>query len=57
VRAAIEQFRAKFLYFVGKIARMDSLFEASFSPLSASGEWFPRHGIMLQAVWPLKLIL
>ena len=34
----LEQFKAKFMFFVGHIARMDVLFEASFSPLSSSGE-------------------
>jgi hypothetical protein len=37
VAHTLEQFRAKFLFFVGHITRMDSLFEASFSPLSSSG--------------------
>ncbi len=33
----LQQFRAKFLYFVSKIAAMDALFEVNFSPLAASG--------------------
>ena len=33
----LDAFRQKFLFFVTKVARMDALFEASFSPLSASG--------------------
>lgn len=32
------EFQQKFTFFVGKIDRMDALFEASFSPLSASGD-------------------
>jgi DNA topoisomerase-3 len=38
VAHTLEQFRAKFSFFVGHITRMDALFEASFSPLSSSGE-------------------
>lgn len=38
VAHSLEQFRQKFAFFVAKIQRMDSLFEASFSPLSASGK-------------------
>ncbi|GFR42563.1 hypothetical protein Agub_g3474, partial [Astrephomene gubernaculifera] len=38
VAHTLQQFRAKFLFFVAQIARMDSLFEASFSPLAASGK-------------------
>ncbi|KXZ51646.1 hypothetical protein GPECTOR_11g100 [Gonium pectorale] len=38
VAHTVEQFRAKFLFFVGHITRMDSLFEASFSPLASSGK-------------------
>ena len=34
----LDQFAQKFRYFVTKIARMDALFEASFSPLASSGE-------------------
>jgi DNA topoisomerase-3 len=34
----LQQFKAKFMFFVGHIARMDVLFEASFSPLSSSGK-------------------
>ncbi|KAI8468313.1 MAG: DNA topoisomerase [Monoraphidium minutum] len=37
VAHTLEQFRAKFQFFVGHISRMDALFEASFSPLSSSG--------------------
>ena len=37
VAHALEQFRQKFLFFVAKVARMDALFEASFSPLASSG--------------------
>lgn len=38
VAHTLEQFRAKFMFFVAHITRMDTLFEASFSPLAASGE-------------------
>ena len=34
----LAQFAHKFRFFVSHIARMDALFEASFSPLSSSGE-------------------
>lgn len=37
VAHTLRQFQQKFLYFVAKIARMDALFEASFSPLASSG--------------------
>lgn len=37
VAHTLEQFRAKFAFFVAHIARMDALFEANFSPLSSSG--------------------
>ncbi|GIL45930.1 hypothetical protein Vafri_3041 [Volvox africanus] len=38
VAHTLEQFRAKFLFFVSRVARMDALFEASFSPLASSGK-------------------
>lgn len=38
VAHTLQQFRQKFLFFVAKVARMDALFEASFSPLASSGE-------------------
>ena len=34
----LDQFAQKFRHFVTKIARMDALFEASFSPLASSGK-------------------
>ena len=37
VAHTLHEFRQKFLFFVAKIARMDALFEASFSPLASSG--------------------
>ena len=37
VQHTLAQFTQKFLFFVENISRMDSLFEASFSPLTASG--------------------
>lgn len=37
VEHTLAQFIQKFLFFVENIGRMDSLFEASFSPLTASG--------------------
>ncbi|KAK9732423.1 Toprim domain [Popillia japonica] len=40
----VEIFRLKFQYFVKNIDAMDQLFEASFSPLSASGKAFSRCG-------------
>ena len=41
VAHALQQFRQKFLFFVAKVARMDALFEASFSPLASSGDDTP----------------
>jgi hypothetical protein len=41
VRSSLIMFEAKFLYFVSKIAKMDALFEATFSPLKDSGECVP----------------
>ena len=38
VAHTLQQFRQKFLFFVAKVAQMDALFEASFSPLAASGK-------------------
>lgn len=38
VRHTLAQFTSKFVFFVAKIARMDSLFDANFSTLSESGE-------------------
>lgn len=38
VAHTLDQFARKFRYFVGRIDRMDALFEASFSPLASSGE-------------------
>ena len=40
----LEQFRQKFLFFVANINRMDTLFEASFSPLSSSGKVLSKCG-------------
>lgn len=37
VAHTLQQFKQKFLFFVAKVARMDALFEASFSPLASSG--------------------
>ena len=39
VRHTLQQFTAKFSFFVANIARMDALFDVNFSPLSASGAW------------------
>lgn len=44
VQHCLDQFRQKFLYFVDHIAKMDSLFEASFSPLSSSGKVLSKCG-------------
>lgn len=41
VAHTLEQFKAKFVFFVGHITRMDALFEASFSPLASSGKLLP----------------
>ena len=48
----LDQFAQKFRHFVTRIARMDALFEASFSPLASSGElnacearWFTAVGL------------
>ena len=41
VAHTLQQFRQKFLFFVAKVARMDALFEASFSPLASSGSPCP----------------
>ena len=41
----LDQFAQKFRYFVKKIARMDALFEASFSPLGSSGDYRPEDPI------------
>eukprot|EP00899_Mesostigma_viride_P006662 jgi/Mesvir1/15998/Mv08302-RA.2 len=38
VASALREFFAKFQYFVLNIGRMDSLFEATFSPLASSGK-------------------
>ena len=45
VAHTLQQFRQKFLFFVAKVARMDALFEASFSPLASSGDDIPLHDI------------
>lgn len=44
LKNAIEMYRWKFLYFVKNIEAMDTLFEASFQPLSESGKAFSRCG-------------
>ena len=44
VAHTLQQFRQKFLFFVAKVARMDALFEASFSPLASSGTPMPPQG-------------
>lgn len=41
---AVEIFRLKFQYFVGKIASMDNLFETSFTPIADSGRAYSRCG-------------
>jgi DNA topoisomerase-3 len=38
VQHALQEFSAKFNYFVAQIERMDALFEAQFSPLADSGK-------------------
>ena len=45
----LHQFAQKFRYFVTKIARMDALFEASFSPLASSGKE-PISGLMITVI-------
>lgn len=37
VAHTLHQFAQKFFFFVQNVARMDQLFEASFSPLASSG--------------------
>eukprot|EP00889_Picochlorum_renovo_P008523 jgi/Picre1/35553/NNA_003014.t1 len=44
VEHCLDQFRQKFLYFVDHITKMDSLFEASFSPLSSTGKVLSKCG-------------
>jgi hypothetical protein len=39
VEHTLQHFLQKFLFFKANVQRMDSLFEASFSPLAASGMW------------------
>lgn len=47
VAHTLQQFHQKFLFFVAKVARMDALFEASFSPLASSGQPLPdTHDLM-----------
>ena len=50
VAHTLQQFRQKFLFFVAKVARMDALFEASFSPLASSGDDVPFHSISSHSV-------
>jgi len=50
VAHTLQQFRQKFLFFVAKVARMDALFEASFSPLASSGEDIPFHSIPFHSI-------
>jgi DNA topoisomerase-3 len=38
VRSSLAAFERKFSYFVKNIEKMDTLFEASFSPLTAGGK-------------------
>ena len=56
VAHTLQQFRQKFLFFVAKVARMDALFEASFSPLASSGEDIPFHSIPFHSI-PFHSIL
>jgi DNA topoisomerase-3 len=44
VAHCLEEFRSKFAFFVAHIARMDALFEASFSPLASSGKVLSKCG-------------
>ena len=50
VAHTLQQFRQKFLFFVAKVARMDALFEASFSPLASSGDDIPLHDIPYHSI-------
>jgi DNA topoisomerase-3 len=44
VEHSLNNFRAKFKYFTSRIPLMDSLFEASFSPLAATGKFLCKCG-------------
>jgi DNA topoisomerase-3 len=44
VEHSLNNFRAKYQYFCQNIVKMDSLFEASFSPLAATGKFLSRCG-------------
>lgn len=44
VSHSLRNFAAKFAYFCANIERMDSLFEASFSPLAATGKYLCKCG-------------
>jgi DNA topoisomerase-3 len=48
VQHSLRNFEAKFAYFVSKIQAMDNLFEASFSPLAASGKFLSKCGKCLR---------
>ncbi len=48
VAHSLSNFEAKFRYFEKNIGRMDALFEASFSPLAASGKLLSRCGKCLR---------
>ncbi len=44
LQGEIELYRSKFEWFMKKIANMDELFEATYSPLSSSGRPFSKCG-------------
>ena len=48
VEHSLKNFQAKFKYFCENIAKMDSLFEASFSPLAQTGKFLSKCGKCLR---------
>ena len=48
VSHSLENFKSKFSYFTNNIERMNSLFEASFSPLAATGKFISKCGKCLR---------
>ncbi|GAB4851852.1 hypothetical protein Ancab_031251 [Ancistrocladus abbreviatus] len=48
VKHVLQQFKQKYIYFVKQIENMDALFEAQFSPLSASGRALSKCGKCLR---------
>jgi DNA topoisomerase III len=54
---SLRNFHRKFLYFSEHVGAMDSLFEASFSPLAATGKFLSKCGKCLVSIFDVNMLL